>query len=96
MSLKNNCYTYIPLYMHTTLPTLGNEKEQQQIKLYEKTSGELTFSWSTKTWHSSQLLAILQYLQYQASQLFIQRSRLFQQQQKAIERSIFFYLLALD
>ena len=26
--------------MNKTLPTLGNEKEQQQIKLYEKLSGE--------------------------------------------------------
>ena len=25
---KNSHYAYIPLYMHKTLPTLGNEKEQ--------------------------------------------------------------------
>ena len=34
--------------MHKTLPTLGNEKEQQQIKFYEKSSGELIFSRATK------------------------------------------------
>ena len=34
--------------MHKTLPTLGNEKEQQQIKFYEKSSGELIFSGTTK------------------------------------------------
>ena len=28
MSLKNSHYAYIPLYMHKSLPTLGNEKEQ--------------------------------------------------------------------
>ena len=28
LSLKNSHYAYIPLYMHKTLPTLGNEKEQ--------------------------------------------------------------------
>ena len=32
LSLKNSHYPYIPLYMNKTLPTLGNEKEQQQIK----------------------------------------------------------------
>ena len=39
LPLKNSYYNYIP-YMNKTLPTLGNEKEQQQIKLYEKLSGE--------------------------------------------------------
>ena len=29
-------YAYIHLYMHKTLPTLGNEKDQQPIKFYEK------------------------------------------------------------
>ena len=29
-------YAYIHLYMHKTLPTLGNEKDQQRIKFYEK------------------------------------------------------------
>ena len=48
MSLKNSHYAYIPLYMHKTLPTLGNEKEQYQIKFYEKSLGELIFSWATK------------------------------------------------
>ena len=28
-------YAYIPLYMNKTLLTLGNEKEQQQIKIYK-------------------------------------------------------------
>ena len=36
-------------------------------------------------YHSSQLSAILQYLQYQASQLFTQSSLLFQRRQKARE-----------
>ena len=47
MSLKNS-YANIPLYMNETLSTLGNEKEQQQIKFYEKLSGELIFSRATK------------------------------------------------
>ena len=34
--------------MHKTLPRLGNEKEQQEIKLYEKSLGEFIFSWATK------------------------------------------------
>ena len=34
--------------MHKTLPTLGNEKEQQQIKFYEKSSGRLIFSQAIK------------------------------------------------
>ena len=34
--------------MHKALPTLGNEKEQWQIKFYEKLSGELIFSRATK------------------------------------------------
>ena len=45
---KNSYYAYIPPYMNKTLPTLGNEKEQQQIKFYEKMSGELIFSRATK------------------------------------------------
>ena len=48
LSLKNSYYAYIPPYMNKTLPTLGNEKEQQQIKFYEKMSGELIFSRATK------------------------------------------------
>ena len=43
MSSKNSHYAYIPPYMHETFPTLGNEKEQQQIKFYKKSSGELIF-----------------------------------------------------
>ena len=36
---KNRHYTYIPLHMHKkTLKTLGNEKEEQQIKFYQKSS----------------------------------------------------------
>ena len=34
--------------MNKTLPTLGNEKEQQQIKFYGKLSGESIFSWATR------------------------------------------------
>ena len=34
--LKNSYYAYILPYMHESLLTLGNEKEQQQIKFYEK------------------------------------------------------------
>ena len=34
--------------MNKTLPTLGNEKEQQQIEFYEKLSDELIFSRVTK------------------------------------------------
>ena len=36
------------LCMHKTLPTLGNEAEQWQIKFYKKLSGELIFSQATK------------------------------------------------
>ena len=45
---KSSCYAYVPSYMNKTLQTLVNEKEQQQIKFYEKLSGELIFSRSTK------------------------------------------------
>ena len=48
LSLKNSHYAYIPPYMHKTFPTLENEKEQQQIKFYEKLSGELIFWRATK------------------------------------------------
>ena len=48
MSLKNSHYAYIPRHMHKALKTLGNEKEQQQIKFYEKSSGELIFSRAAK------------------------------------------------
>ena len=37
-----------PPYMHKTLPTLGNEKEQKQIGFYEKSLGELIFLRVTK------------------------------------------------
>ena len=33
----------IPPYMHKSLPTLGNETEQQQIKVYEKIVGRVDF-----------------------------------------------------
>ena len=46
--LKNSHYAYSPPYLHKTLPTLGNEKQQQQIKFQEKSSGELIFSRATK------------------------------------------------
>ena len=48
LSLKNIHFAYIPLYMHKTLRTLGNEKEQQQIKFYKKSLGELIFWRATK------------------------------------------------
>ena len=38
----------ILLHMNKTLPTLGNQKEHQQIKFYEKLSGELIFLPQTK------------------------------------------------
>ena len=44
LSLKDSYYAYIPLYMNWILPTSGNEKEQQQIKFYEKLLDELIFS----------------------------------------------------
>ena len=34
--------------MHKTLPTLRNEKEQQESKFYEKSLGKFIFSWATK------------------------------------------------
>ena len=43
MFLKNNNYAYIPLYIHKALSTLGNKKEQQQVKFYEKLLGEMIF-----------------------------------------------------
>ena len=36
LSLRSSYYAYFPPYMNKTLPTLGNEKEQRQIKFYEK------------------------------------------------------------
>ena len=34
--------------MNKTLPTLGNEKEQHEIKIYKKLLHKLIFSWATK------------------------------------------------
>ena len=34
--------------MHKTLPTLGNEKEQKQVKFYKKSWDQLIFSQATK------------------------------------------------
>ena len=48
MSFKNSYYAYIPPHMNKTLPTLGNEKERQKIRFYEKLSGELIFLRATK------------------------------------------------
>ena len=45
---KKQRFCLYSLYMHETLPTLGNEKEQKQIKFWEKWLGELIFSWATK------------------------------------------------
>ena len=42
LSLKNSHYAYIP-YMHKTLSTLGNKKEQ-----YKKSLSKLIFSQATK------------------------------------------------
>ena len=36
------------MFVDKVLPTLGNEKEQQQIKSYKKIWGELIFSRATK------------------------------------------------
>ena len=47
LSLNNSHYAYIPPHMHKALKTLGNEKEQEQIKFYEKSSGELILSRTT-------------------------------------------------
>ena len=44
LSLKHNHYAYTSPYMHKTLQTLENEKEQKQIEFYEKSSGKLIFS----------------------------------------------------
>ena len=35
-------------YLFKTLPTIGNEKEQKQIKFYDKSLGKLIFSRATK------------------------------------------------
>ena len=48
LSLKKNHYAYTHPYMHKTFSTLGNEKQQQQIKFYEKPSGELIFLQAAK------------------------------------------------
>ena len=48
LSLRNSHYAYVPPYMHKTLPTLGNEKEQYQIKFYEKLLGKFIFLRVTK------------------------------------------------
>ena len=45
---KNIYYAYIPPYMHKTLPTLGNEKEQQQINFYKKLLRQVEFLRATK------------------------------------------------
>ena len=34
--------------IHKTLLTLGNEKERQEVKFYEKSLGEFILSWVTK------------------------------------------------
>ena len=48
MSLKNSNYAYIPPCMHKTLPTLGNMKEQKEIKFYKQLSSEMIFLLATK------------------------------------------------
>ena len=46
--LKHSHYAYTPPYIHKTLPTLGNEKEQKQTEFYKKSSGNLIFLQATK------------------------------------------------
>ena len=41
-------YGHRHFHVNKTLPTLGNMEEQQQIKFYEKLSGKLIFSLTTK------------------------------------------------
>ena len=48
LSLKNSHYAYIAPYMYKILPTLGNEKQQLQIKFCEKSLSELIFSRASK------------------------------------------------
>ena len=48
LSLKIGRNAYILPYIHKTLPTLRNEKEQQQIKFYKKLLRKLIFSRATK------------------------------------------------
>ena len=48
MPFKKSYYANIPVFVDKVLPTLGNEKEQQQIKSYKKIWGELIFSRATK------------------------------------------------
>ena len=45
---KKQSFCLYSLYMHKTLPTSGNKKEQWQIKFYEKLLGELIFLQVTK------------------------------------------------
>ena len=45
---KHYAYAYISMYMHKTLPILGNEKEQYKIKFYKKLSGKFIFLQATK------------------------------------------------
>ena len=45
---KNSHYAYILLYLHKTLPTLENEKEQWQIRFSKKLLGKLIFLRVTK------------------------------------------------
>ena len=59
LSFKSRHYAYIPPPMHKSLPTLGNKKEQQRIKFYEKSSGELIFLRTTKNFKWSISLARL-------------------------------------
>ena len=48
--------------MNKILPTLGNEKEQWEIKFYKKLLGELIFLWVTKNlktnWESAQKVRV--------------------------------------
>ena len=48
--------------MNKILPTLGNEKEQWEIKFYKKLLGESIFLWVTKNlktnWESAQKVRV--------------------------------------
>ena len=45
-------------------PTLGNEKEQQQIEFQEKSSGELIFLWATNL-SSDKMLKFMENIKFQ-------------------------------
>ena len=64
MFFKKSHYAHIPSYMFNTHSTLGNEKEQQQIKFQEKSSGELIFLWATNL-NSDKMLKFMENIKFQ-------------------------------